>query len=146
MKDAAIMSRYETLYDLKRVFKRQAKGQCSFHKPLAKGLAFQQLTDDVRSSFVETEVINSDDIGMIESPGGAGLYFETTEMVGVAAAAWTNELQGNVALQPFVSGPENLAHGTGPDFLEDPVVSYNSAIHVQGRPGGMLGVYVLCSQ
>src|ERR1700691_2771529 len=59
-------------------------------------------------------------------------------MIGIGARTWTNEFNSYVALQPFVSRPENLTHGSGPDFLENSIVTYDPAIHAQ-RPAGMLG-------
>src|ERR1700722_19421775 len=59
-------------------------------------------------------------------------------MIGIGARAWTNEFNSCVALQPFVSRPENLTHGSGPDFLKNSIVTYDPAIHAQ-RSAGMLG-------
>jgi len=59
-------------------------------------------------------------------------------MIGIGARAWTNEFNSYVALQPFVSRPENLTHGSGPDFLKNSIVTYDPAIHAQ-RSAGMLG-------
>src|ERR1700675_2037096 len=59
-------------------------------------------------------------------------------MIGIGARAWTNEFKSYVALQPFVSRPENLTHGPGPDFLKNSIVTYDPAIHAQ-RSAGMLG-------
>jgi hypothetical protein len=140
------MSCDKTLYDLKRVFNRQTNRQWSFEQSPAKGFALEQLTDDVRRSFVETEVINGDDVGMIQCRCGTSFQFESTEMIGIAGGIGPNQFQGDVALQPFVASPENLAHGARPDFLEDSIVTYNAAIHVQGRLAGMLGAHVLWSQ
>src|ERR1700722_1793471 len=59
-------------------------------------------------------------------------------MIGIGARAWTNEFESYVALQPFVPRPENLTHGSGPDFLKNSIVTYDPAIHAQ-RSAGMLG-------
>src|ERR1700729_389996 len=59
-------------------------------------------------------------------------------MIGIGARTWTNEFNRYVALQPFVSRPENLTHGSGPDFLKNSIVTYDPAIHAQ-RSAGMLG-------
>src|SRR5580692_2143650 len=59
-------------------------------------------------------------------------------MIGIGARARTNEFKSYVALQPFVSRPENLTHGSGPDFVKNSIVTYDPAIHAQCS-AGMLG-------
>jgi len=134
MNNAAIMGRDQALYDLEGIFDSLPNGQCGFRESLAQGFALQQFTNDVRRSVVKTDVIDGDDVGMIESCRGAGLQLETAEMIGIAAGTRPDEFQSNVASQPLVPCPENLSHGSGPDFLEDPVVTYDPAIHLQNAP------------
>src|SRR5579872_563370 len=50
-------------------------------------------------------------------------------MIGIIAGSCADELQGNIAAEAFVACPVNLAHGAGPDLLEDFVMSYDTPIH-----------------
>ena len=65
MNDTALVCRDETLHDLQRVVDRQADRQCPFCEPFAESLAFQQFTNDVGRTLVETNVVNGDNVGMI---------------------------------------------------------------------------------
>jgi hypothetical protein len=76
---------------------------------------------------------------MIQRRRGASFQFETAEMIGVVAGSRPDQLQSYIASQSFVPRPKNLSHGSRADFLEDPVVTYNPIMHVEGRPAGMLG-------
>ena len=60
-------------------------------------------------------------------------------MIGVIAGGRSDQLQSDIAPQPFIPRPKNLAHGSRADFLQDSVVTYDLARHAQVRPAGMLG-------
>ncbi len=134
MNDAAIVRRDQPLHDLQSVVEGEGDGQCSIRQPFAQGVAFEQFANDVRSAIVEANVINGDDVGMIQRRCGAGFQFETAEMIRIVAGGGADQLQSDIAPQPFVARAKNLAHGSGANFLEDSVVTYDLASHVLGQP------------
>src|SRR5271155_444660 len=134
MNDAVIMRCDQALHDLQGVSDGQRNRHRSLGQPFAQGLAYQQLTNDVRSAFVETNVIDGNDVGMIQGSGGAGLEFEAAKMIGVGAGSWTDYLQSDVTPQPLIASPENFAHGSSADFFDDPVMTYDLASHTQHAP------------
>src|SRR5580658_632584 len=71
---------------------------------------------------------------MVQRGCGAGFEFETAEMIRIAAGGGADQLQSYIAPQPFITCPKNLAHGSGANFLEDSVVTYDLASHMQGQP------------
>lgn len=97
-------------------------------------VAFQQFADDVRSAIVEANVINGNDVGMIQRGCRAGFQFETAEMIRIVAGGGADQFQSDIAAQPFISRPKNLAHGSGANFLEDSVVTYDLASHTLRQP------------
>src|SRR5271170_5015863 len=129
MNDAMVMSCDQALYDLKGVIDSMPSRQCAFRQPRAQSFTVQQFANNVRRSVVETDIIDGDDVGMIESGCGAGFQFEAAETIGIAAGTGTNEFQGNIAAQPLVTGPIDFAHRSGADFFEDPVVTYDPVFH-----------------
>src|SRR5580698_235721 len=131
MNNAVVVRRNKPLNDLQRVVNDRANWQRSFSQPFAQGFAFQQFTNDVRRPVIETNIIDSDDVGMVQRRCGASFQLETTDMIRVLTGSRANQLQRDVAPQPFIARPENLSHGSGADFLEDPVVTYDSVGHVR---------------
>ena len=63
---------------------------------------------------------------MIQSRGGASFQFKTAEMIGVVAGGRPDQLQSYIAPEPFIPRPKNFAHGSGANFFEDSIVTYDS--------------------
>jgi hypothetical protein len=73
---------------------------------------------------------------MIQGRGGSGFQFEAAEMIGIFAGSGPDELERYVALKAFVARPEDFAHGSGADLLDDAVVTYDSVRHCENAPLG----------
>src|SRR5580704_3683590 len=55
-------------------------------------------------------------------------------MIGVLAGGGPYEFESHIAPQPFVPCPKNLTHSSRADFLQNPVVTYKLASHLQVAP------------
>jgi hypothetical protein len=54
---------------------------------------------------------------VVERCGGAGLQLKTTKMIRIGARSGTDEFQGDIAFQAFITRSKNLAHSAGADFF-----------------------------
>src|SRR6202050_897149 len=63
-------------------------------------------------------------------------------MIRIVTGGRGDQLNGDVAPQPFIPRPKNLAHGSGANLLEHSVVTYDLASHGWGGLAGMLGAHV----
>jgi len=61
---------------------------------------------------------------MVEGGGGAGFLVESAKMVWIGAGGGTNELEGYLPVESFVTGAEDFAHASFTDFFEDPVMPH----------------------
>jgi hypothetical protein len=139
----AVMRGGKSLRDLNGVFRDLMHRNRTFHQPLAQGFALQQFRDNVGSRAFETYVINGEDVGMVQSRGGPRFLFKAPQMIRIVGGSRPNQLERNVASQPFVARAKNLAHSSGTDFFENPVVPHNLVSHSHNPSApchGMLGV------
>src|SRR5580700_4076833 len=60
-------------------------------------------------------------------------------MIGVVIGSRADQLESDIAPQPFIARAKNLAHGSGANFFEHSVVTYDLASHGWGDLAGMLG-------
>src|SRR5271154_1064644 len=140
------MGRDETLNSLRRVLDGEANRQRPFRQPRTQGFAFQQFRNDVRPPVVGTHVINGNDVGMIQRRRSARFQFKPARLTGAPVKFGLMRFKATSPPQGLVARPENLAHGSSPDFLEDSVVTYSSVIHGAGASKRMLGGHVHGSQ
>src|ERR1700758_5285705 len=82
----------------------------------------QQLCDNIGSGAFKPDVVDRQNVGVVESGGGAGFLLEAPQMIGIITGGWADELQGNVASQAFVSRAKDLAHPARANFFEDPIM------------------------
>src|SRR5215469_15891656 len=59
---------------------------------------------------------------MVQSRGGTGFLFKPTQVVGIIAGGRPDQLEGNVATEPFVARAKDFSHPSGANFFEDPIV------------------------
>src|ERR1700722_633285 len=124
MHDAALVGSDQALDDLQTIVGGLPQREWSCIESLAEGFAFEQFRYDVMQTSVEANVIDSNDVGMIESRGRAGLLLKAANMIWIPAGCRTDQLQGYVALQPFVARAKNLAHAAGANLFQDLVMSH----------------------
>jgi hypothetical protein len=66
---------------------------------------------------------------MIQGGSGPGFLFEAPQMIRIVARSRPNQLQSDIAPQPFVARAKNLAHPSRTNLFEDPVVTEELASH-----------------
>jgi len=81
----------------------------------AEQFALEELRDDEGASFVRSDVVDDEDVGVIELGGGTGFLLEAQEALGILCEAGVNDLDGDVASEPGVPCAVHLAHAAGPD-------------------------------
>jgi hypothetical protein len=69
-----------------------------------------------------TDFVDSDYVGMIQFGGGLSFALETRPAVSVLAEMRGKKLERDLAIKFGVLGKVDLAHPTGTDLLDDPVV------------------------
>ena len=84
-------------------------------EPRAQRLAFEQLRHRVRRAIAVADVVNRQDVRMRERGHRAGLALEARERVRVGGHGRRHDLDGDVAFEPRVARPVDLAHAAGAD-------------------------------
>ena len=69
--------------NLTRIVNHSALGHCSSAHPLAQRFAFQEFRHDVRRAFMRLDVVDYENVGMIQRPGGACFLLETAQALRV---------------------------------------------------------------
>jgi hypothetical protein len=75
--------------------------------------------------------MNGEDVGMLDAGQRLGLALEAREAFRVSRHRLREDLDGDVAVEPFIAGAVHLAHATRADEIRQPVVPEESAPHVQ---------------
>ncbi len=68
---------------------------------------------------MRANVKDSQNVGMVEGGGRAGLLFEAMEAVRVCGKRGGQNLDGDVASQPRITGAIHLAHAPGAKEVDD---------------------------
>ena len=105
--------------DLRADLDRLAHRDRAAVEPLAQGLAFQQLHDEVGGAVLRADVVDGDDVGMIESGDGARFLLEAAQAVAVGGDGLWQDLDGDLAIEPGVASAINFAHSTVADGSDD---------------------------
>ena len=104
---------------------------------LRQRLAFQQLADEVRIVFlVAADVVDREQVGMIEHPGGARLLFEAQQPLAIADGDVGQNLDRHVAPEARVLGAIHHAHAALADNSSD-LVRAQDRVRLQ-RHGGIV--------
>ena len=122
MHDMARVRGDQSLRDLERIIGCLAGRQWALRQALAQRLAFQQLGNDIRTGAFDTDVVNRNNVGVIQSGGGASLKLESAQVVRILAGSRTDQFDGDIAFKPFVPRAEDFSHRARTYFFEDPVV------------------------
>src|SRR5580658_1734168 len=72
---------------------------------------------------------------MVQRGGGPSFLLEAAQMVRIVARGRPDQLQCNVASQPFVARAKDFAHRSCTDLFEDPVVPHELASHKRLNDG-----------
>src|SRR5262249_1653596 len=135
MDDALVVRGRQAAGDLHAVLDRLADRQRAALQRLTQRLAGEQLRHDVRRRCVGADVVDDDDVGMVERGGSARLLFEAPEAIGIGGEERRQDLEGDVAAEPRVTGAEDLAHTARADGTDD-FVGADARAGGEGHVGG----------
>jgi len=80
-------------------------------------------------SLLKTYIVNGDYVWMAKGSGGTSFLLKTPKMVLVICRSRLNEFESNITRKSLVTGAKNLAHATGANFFQNPVMTDDLANH-----------------
>ncbi len=112
---------------LYRVIDRLAERQSTPGHPFGQCLSLEQLRHEVRSAIMGADIVDGEDVGVIEHPGGARLLLEVSQAVLVRREGGGEHLDRHVPAEPRVPGAIDFAHPAGAQKCADLVRAQASA-------------------
>ncbi len=120
MDDAGAMRPAERLADLdgnaKRVVERQPRRAA---QSVRQRLAVEILEHQVVEIAVAANVVDRTDTGIVQRCDRARLLLETLTQLGIGSECAGQDLDGDGAIEPDITGPIHLAHATRADGVDD---------------------------
>ncbi len=117
--DALLVGRGEPGGDLRGVFHGSPRREGSARELGAQRLAFEQLLDDVGRAFVLTDVVDRRDVRVVENAGGFRFLLEAAKAIRVLREGCRQHLDRDLAPEPRIPRPIDLAHTPRADRAED---------------------------
>ena len=96
--------------DLEGVVDRLARRELPARERRAQRLALEQFLDDVGRALLRPDVVDGGDVGVVQDPRGPRLLLEPAQPVGVGGEGRRQDLDRDLAPQPRVPRPIDLAH------------------------------------
>src|ERR1017187_3615795 len=121
MDNAFGVSGAQTASNTYGVVEARALPQRSVLKAVAQRLSLQEFGDNVEPFLEQAHVIHRDDVGMIESAGGAGFLLESRAMRRIGGQGSRQELDRNLAVQARIACAIDFAHAAGADGGNDQI-------------------------
>ena len=109
----------QAVRDLQRVTDRLARRKGSSGEPGTQRFAFEKLRDEIGRSIVSPDVMDGQDVGVIQNPGGAGLLLEPPQPVRISREGSGKNLDRHLAPQPRVPRAIHLSHAARAERRED---------------------------
>src|ERR1035438_6287676 len=129
MNNEPVMSGGKALSDLESIVRGVPHGDGTFGQPLAQVFPLEQFRDNVRHRAFETNVVDRKDVGMVQRGCGPRFLLEAPQMVWIITGSRPDQLQRDIAPQPFVARAKYFAHPSGANLFEDPVVPHDLTRH-----------------
>ena len=123
MHDALFVRGRQSLGNLPGVINRLVPGQRAVQHTLAQGLPQQQLRDNVRRAIMQTDVVDSDNVGMIQDGGSPRFLLETAQAVLILGKRGLEYFEGNIPPQPLIAGAIDFPHPPKTYLFKNPVVA-----------------------
>ena len=120
MDDAGRVGPSQSLGDLRGDREDLAEGEAD--EPAASSRSVFPSTSSIAMKDVESDardLVDRDDVGMGEGGGGAGLALEAPEPLGIGGEVLGQHLDGDVASEPRVPRPIDLAHPARAERRQD---------------------------
>ena len=127
MGDVFAVGSGQTVCHLHGVIDRFAVRKRSAGQTFAQAFAFQQLRDQERRTFVLTDVMHRQNVGMTERGDSSGFLLETPQTLGISGKRGRQYLESYIAPQTGVASAIHLSHAARSDKREDFVRSKFSA-------------------
>ena len=119
MDDALLVCGRESARQLDRVVQSLPDRQRRPGHPVAKILSFEQLGDDVGRSVVAAKIMNGENAWMIQCRCRACLLLEAPETLVIVGERRRKYFDRDVASEPRIARPIDLAHSAGAKLRSD---------------------------
>jgi hypothetical protein len=129
MHEVSVVRSGQTGGDLPRVIHHLLRRKPASLKARAKRFALEQFGDDVRSAFVEPDIVNGEDVRVIELSCGACFLLEPGNATGVRCTGGGDHFDGHSPIEPRITRSVDDAHSTGAQPLDDFVRADSGACH-----------------
>ena len=94
-------------------------GSAPVGERLTQRRALEQLGDDVGLIVVGADVVDGEDVGVVQGRGRAGFLLEAAQAIGIAGPERRQHLDRDIAVEPRVARPVDVAHASGAEGRED---------------------------
>jgi hypothetical protein len=132
MDDPLLVCRGQASGDLHAVLDSLVGGERAAPEALPQGLPLEQLGDDVGPTVVRADVVNGEDVGVVEGPGGARFLLEAAQAMGPRDLI-RQHLDRHPAPQARVTGTVDVPHA--PDAEQADEIRRELEAGVRGPEG-----------
>ena len=95
------------------------------------GLAIHQLHDDEGLPVLLADFVDGDDVGMVQRGSRFSFLDEAGAAVGIAAARFGQQLDGDETIQALVAGLVDLSHAALADLFQQGEMPQLAAVHIR---------------
>ena len=129
MRDALRMRRGQSGRQLPADVDRLGRRQRAAGERLAQRRALEQLGDEIRLIVVGPDVVDREDVGVVQDCGRAGFLLEAAQPNGIAGPERRQHLDRDIAVEPRIARPVDVAHASGAEGGEDLVRTETASGH-----------------
>src|SRR6266545_778068 len=87
-----------------------ARGKRAVIQNTPQSLTFEQFRNDIGRAIVSADIVNGEDVGMIQCPGGLRLLLEPMQAVAVLRECGRQDFDSYIAIQLLIAGAIDLTH------------------------------------
>ncbi len=135
MHDALGMGRLDRAGQLSCLMQGLGDGQSSTAEPLSQRLSLDQFHDQRGTASALFDAVNRGDVGVIQSRQAPRLAFEPRQAIGVSGHGIRQNLDGDVAAEPRIPCPIDLAHTPGTEGTDN-LIRSDARANRQGHAAG----------
>src|ERR1700680_897730 len=121
MNDFSLVCGGKAACDLQGIVRGLPHWDWTFFQTLAEVFPLEQFGDNIGHTAFEADVVNGEDVRVVEGGGSPRLLFAAPQMIRIVAGSRPNQLQRDIAAQPFVARAKDFAHPSRTDLFEDAV-------------------------
>jgi hypothetical protein len=120
--DPLIVCRLESRRDLGSDFEDLFDREGALADSVAQGIALDQFHDKVVDFVLVADVKEGADIWVVERRDGPSLTLESPQELLIVGKARRQHLDGDLSIEAVIRGSPHLAHATGADLVDNPIV------------------------